>query len=145
MIFNKSISIVLSGLFFIFLALLFSSVSVMFLNGGLLPVVGIFLFVIFYFITKVFYNYLRNDDFYKNNRTRSSDKPGEKYIIKGEKDYKKIFRHHNIYILWSVTLLLYARVPERPKGEDLRSSGIGLRGFESLPLHFLIILLFYDS
>ena len=53
--------------------------------------------------------------------------------------------HHNIYILWSVTLLLYARVPERPKGEDLRSSGIGLRGFESLPLHFLIILLFYDS
>ena len=98
MIFNKSISIVLSGLFFIFLALLFSSVSVMFLNGGLLPVVGIFLFVIFYFITKVFYNYLRNDDFYKNN-------PGEKYIIKGEKDYKKIF-----LVIWLIAILILTSV-----------------------------------
>ena len=105
MIFNKSISIVLSGLFFIFLALLFSSVSVMFLNGGLLPVVGIFLFVIFYFITKVFYNYLRNDDFYKNNRTRSSDKHGEKYIIKGEKDYKKIF-----LVIWLIAILILTSV-----------------------------------
>ena len=37
-------------------------------------------------------------------------------------------------ILWH----LYARVPERPKGKDLRSFGIGLRGFESLPLHYFI-------
>ena len=41
--------------------------------------------------------------------------------------------------------ILYARVPERPKGEDLRSSGIGLRGFESLPLHYLYFLRFFHS
>ncbi len=41
---------------------------------------------------------------------------------------------HNMYYCYYV----YAGVPERPKGEDLRSSGIGLRGFESLPLHYLI-------
>ena len=39
--------------------------------------------------------------------------------------------------------LLYAWVPERPKGKDLRSFGIGLRGFESLPLHYFIILVFF--
>ena len=44
-----------------------------------------------------------------------------------------------IYILWNIISILYARVPERPKGEDLRSSGIGLRGFESLPLHYFMI------
>lgn len=33
-----------------------------------------------------------------------------------------------------------AGVPERPKGEDLRSSGVGLRGFESLPLHFILFM-----
>ena len=34
-------------------------------------------------------------------------------------------------------------MPERPKGEDLRSSGIGLRGFESLPLHYSLKLYFF--
>lgn len=101
MIFNKSISMVLSGLFFIFLALLFSSISVMFLDGGLLPVIGIFLFVIFYFITKMFYNYLRNDNLYKNNREKSSDKPGEKYLIKGESDNKKLF-----IVIWLIVILI---------------------------------------
>lgn len=38
----------------------------------------------------------------------------------------------------------YARVPERPKGEDLRSSGIGLRGFESLPLHYSLKTVFFS-
>ena len=36
-------------------------------------------------------------------------------------------------------LYCYARVPERPKGKDLRSFGVDLRGFESLPLHFFKI------
>ena len=44
-----------------------------------------------------------------------------------------------IYILCNPISILYARVPERPKGKDLRSFGVGLRGFESLPLHFSII------
>ena len=30
---------------------------------------------------------------------------------------------------------VYAGVPERTKGVDSRSSGVGLQGFESLPLH----------
>ena len=49
------------------------------------------MFVIFYFITRVFYNYLRNDEKYKNNRQVSSDMPGEKYYTKGESDPKKLF------------------------------------------------------
>lgn len=111
MIFNRNVSIILSGVLFIFLTLLFSSVSVMFLNGGLLPIVGIFLFVIFYFIARLFYNYLRNDDFYKNDRNRSSDKPGEKYIVKGKSDNKKLFIVIwliGILILTSVSLWLYS-------------------------------------
>ncbi|WP_305515181.1 MULTISPECIES: hypothetical protein [unclassified Methanobrevibacter] len=111
MIFNKGISIVLSGVFLLFLALLFSTISVMFLNGGLLPVIGIVMFVIFYFITRTFYNYLRNDDQYKNNRRVSSDMPGEKYITKGESDIKKVFIVAwliVITILVSVALWLYS-------------------------------------
>ena len=101
MIFNKTVSLVLSALFFIFLCLLFSSISVMFLKGGLLPVVGLFLFVIFYFITRIFYNYLRNDEYYKNTRQRSSDKKGEKYITKGEFDIKKVF-----VVIWVILILI---------------------------------------
>ena len=44
-----------------------------------------------------------------------------------------------VYILCYPISILYARVPERPKGKDLRSFGIGLRGFESLPLHYFMI------
>ena len=52
----------------------------------------------------------------------------------------------NIYISYDTIFILYAGVPERPKGEDLRSSGIGLRGFESLPLHYSVIFkIFLDS
>ena len=101
MIFNKSISIVLSALFLLFLMLLFSTVSVMFLKGGLLPFVGLVMFVIFYFITRIFYNYLRNDDKYKNNRKTSSDVPGEKYFTKGESDPKKIF-----IVVWLIVILI---------------------------------------
>ncbi|WP_405295432.1 hypothetical protein [Methanobrevibacter sp.] len=101
MIFNKGISIVLSGLFLLFLMLLFSSVSVMFLNGGLIPVMGVVMFVIFYFITRVFYAYLRNDDKYKNNKKISSDMPGERYITKGESDIKKVF-----VVVWVLVILI---------------------------------------
>ena len=43
-------------------------------------------------------------------------------------------------IKYYLLYVLYAWVPERPKGKDLRSFGIGLRGFESLPMHYFIIL-----
>ena len=105
MIFNKTLSLILSALFFIFLGLLFSSISVMFLKGGLLPIVGLFFFVIFYFITRVFYNYLRNDDYYKNTRQRSSDKKGEKYITKGDSDIKKLF-----VVVWVIVILILTSV-----------------------------------
>ena len=105
MIFNKTVSIILSGLFFLFLGLLFSTISAMFLHGGLLPVVGIVIFVIFYFITRMFYNYLRNDDKYKNTRQRSSDVPGEKYLIKGESDPKKVF-----IVIWVIVILILTSV-----------------------------------
>ena len=111
MIFNKTISLILSGLFLLFLCLLYSTVSVAFLKMGSLSIVGLLVFVIFYFITRMFYNYLRNDDYYKNNRQMSSDKKGEKYITKGESDYKKIFIVAwliIILILTSVSLWLYS-------------------------------------
>lgn len=105
MIFNKGISILLSALFFMFLMLLFSSVSALFLNGGLLPFVGVFMFVIFYFITRAFYGYLRNDDKYRNNRQISSDMPGEKYFTKGESDIKKVF-----IVVWVIVILILTSV-----------------------------------
>ena len=105
MIFNKTISLILSALFFVFLGLLFSSISVIFLKGQLLPIIGLFLFVIFYFITRMFYNYLRNDDYYKNNKQKSSDKPGEKYITKGESDSKKLF-----VVIWFLVILVLTSV-----------------------------------
>ena len=122
MIFNKGISIVLSGLFFLCLALFFSTLSVIFLKGGLLPVVGLVMFVIFYFITRVFYNYLRNDEKYKNNRQVSSDMPGEKYYTKGESDPKKLF-----IVIWLIVILILTSVSlwlwmgtQAAKGEGLK-------------------------
>ena len=105
MIFNKTVSIILSGLFFVFLGLLFSAISVMFLKGGLLPIIGLVMFFIFYLITRMFYNYLRNDDFYKNTRERSSDVEGEKYITKGESDPKKLF-----LVIWLIVILILTSV-----------------------------------
>ena len=105
MIFNKTVSIILSGLFFVFLGLLFSAISVMFLKGGLLPIIGLVMFFIFYLITRMFYNYLRNDDYYKNTRQKSSDKKGEKYITKGESDNKKLF-----IVIWVIVILILTSV-----------------------------------
>ena len=105
MIFSKGISIILSGLFLLFLMLFFSIISIMFLNGGLIPVIGIVLFVIFYFITRLFYNYLRNDDKYKNTRQTSSDMPCEKYFTKGESDSKKLF-----VVIWLLIILVLTSV-----------------------------------
>lgn len=105
MIFNKSISIVLSGLFFIFLALLFSTISLTFLNGRIISIAGVIIFVILYFITRAFYNYLRNDEKYKNNRQMSSDMPGEKYLTKGESDPKKKF-----VVVWVIVIMVLAAV-----------------------------------
>ena len=73
----------------------------MFLNGGLVPVIGVVMFVFFYFVTRVFYNYLRNDDQYRNNRQTSSDMPGEKYITKGSADSKKLF-----VVIWLMVILV---------------------------------------
>jgi hypothetical protein len=87
------------------LMLVMSSIVVVFFNGGSIPFIGIAFVVIFYFITRMFYNYLRNDDFYKNNRQHSSDKPGEKYITKGKSDSKKMF-----IIVWVIVILILAAV-----------------------------------
>lgn len=73
----------------------------MFLNRGLIPVIGLVMFVIFYYIARVFYNYLRNDDYYKNNRQISSDAPGEKYFTKGDSDFKKLF-----IVIWLLVILV---------------------------------------
>ena len=77
----------------------------MFLNGGLIPVIGIVMFVFFYFITRAFYNYLRNDDQYKNTGQTSSDMPGEKYFTKGESDSKKLF-----IVIWLMVILILISV-----------------------------------
>ena len=53
----------------------------------------------------MFYNYLRNDELYKNTSKRSSDSPGEDYIIKGDKDFKKIF-----IIVWVMVILILAAI-----------------------------------
>jgi type IV secretory pathway component VirB8 len=53
----------------------------------------------------MFYNYLRNDDYYKNTRQYSSDKPNESYMIKGERDNKKIF-----VIVWVIFILILAAI-----------------------------------
>lgn len=103
MIFNKYISISISACLFMFLMLLTSLITITFFKGGSIPFIGIFFVVVYYFIARMFYNYLRNDEFYKNTRKHSSDKPGEKYLIKGERDAKKIF-----LIVWIFVMLVLA-------------------------------------
>ena len=105
MILNKYVAFIVSLCFFMLLMLLASSVTVIFFNGGSIPYIGIAFVAIFYFITRAFYNYLRNDDCYKNARQMSSDKKGERYIIKGEKDSKKLF-----IIGWVLVILVLSAV-----------------------------------
>ncbi len=112
MIFNKYISIFISACLFMFLMLLTSVIALTVFHGGSIPFIGVVFVVIYYFIARAFYNYLRNDDFYKNTRQHKSDMKGEKYWIKGERDNKKIFLILWIFvilILTAVSLLLYYR------------------------------------
>lgn len=102
MIFNKYISIILSACLFMLLMLLISSIIAI---VGSIPYIGLIFVVIFYFAARLFYNYLRNDEFYKNNKNHSSDMKGERYIIKGEKDGKKIF-----IVVWVLVILVLAAV-----------------------------------
>lgn len=102
MIFNKYISMFFSACMFMLMMLIVSSIIAMF---GQIPYIGLFFVVVFYFIARAFYNYLRNDDFYKNNRNHKSDKKGESYIIKGERDSKKIF-----IVVWMMVILVLAAV-----------------------------------
>ena len=67
MIFNKYLSIIISACLFLFLMALTSMLTLSFFKGGPIPFIGLFFVVVFYFISRAFYAYLRNDDFYKNN------------------------------------------------------------------------------
>ena len=102
MIFNKYISLFLSACFFMLLMLIVSSVIAVI---GSIPYIGLVFVVIFYFMTRMFYSYLRNDDFYKNNKNHSSDMEGESYIIKGERDNKKLF-----IVIWVLVILVLAAI-----------------------------------
>lgn len=111
MIFNKYLSIFISACLFMFLMLLTSVVALTAFHGGSVPFLGAIFVVVFYFISRAFYNYLRNDDFYKNTKQHKSDRKGEKYWVKGERDNKKIFVIVWIFailVLTSVSLLLYS-------------------------------------
>ena len=102
MIFNKYLSLVITGVLFLMLMLLLSS-AVMLINPGMNIVFSGIIVIFFIFICMAFYNYLRNDGKYKNTRKRSSDIKGESYITKGESDIKKTF-----IVIWIflMTLLL---------------------------------------
>ena len=105
MIFNKYLSIFFSACLFMFLMFLTSSVASIFFNGGQIPYIGLLFVVVFYFIARAFYNYLRNDDYYKNTKNRSSDKKGENYITKGERDTKKLF-----LVIWVLVILVLSAI-----------------------------------
>ena len=108
MIFNKYISLVITGVLFLMLMLLLSSVVM--LTKWNIIYSGIFI-IVFIFICRAFYNFLRNDEQYKNTRKRSSDIKGESYITKGESDIKKIFLVIWIFImtiLLALTFMLIA-------------------------------------
>ena len=108
MIFNKYVSLVIAGVLFLMLMLLLSSVVM--LTKWNIIYSGIFI-IVFIFICRAFYNFLRNDEQYKNTRKRSSDIKGESYITKGESDIKKIFLVIWIFImtvLLAITFLLIA-------------------------------------
>ena len=61
------------------LMLLLSS-AVMLIKPGMNIVYSGIIILAFIFICRAFYNFLRNDDEYKNTRKRSSDIKGELYI-----------------------------------------------------------------
>ena len=103
MIFNKTISLILSACLFILMLIITSSAIMMFMPKGQLPFVGVILIVAFYFISRVFYSYLRNDNYYKNSKNYTSDRKGERYITKGESDSKKMF-----IVIWIIIILLLA-------------------------------------
>ncbi|MBR2558686.1 MAG: hypothetical protein IKE95_10035 [Methanobrevibacter sp.] len=104
MILNKYVSMLLSACLFMLLMFVTSSVSV-FVKGGFVQYIGLVFIVVYYFIARVFYNYLRNDDVYKNSRKYSSDREGEKYLYKGESDNKKIF-----IIVWILVILFLSAI-----------------------------------
>ena len=108
MIFNKYVSLVITGVLFLMLMLLLSSFVM--LTKWNIVYSGIFI-IVFIFICRAFYNFLRNDEQYKNTRKRSSDIKGESYITKGESDIKKIFLVIWIFImtiLLALTFILIA-------------------------------------
>ena len=110
MIFNKYISLVITGVLFLLLMLLLSS-AVMLMKPGMNIVYSGIMIIAFIFICRAFYNFLRNDDEYKNTRKRSSDIKGESYITKGESDIKKIFLVVWVFImtiLLAVTFVIIA-------------------------------------
>lgn len=102
MIINKYISLVITGVLFLMLMLLLSSI-VMIVSPGMNIVFSGVIVIVFVFICRAFYNYLRNDDEYKNTKKRSSDIKGESYITKGESDIKKVFL---IFWIFLMTILL---------------------------------------
>ena len=104
MIINKYVSLVITGVLFLMLMLLLSSVAVLMGPGTNIVFSGI-LILAFVFICREFYRYLRNDDKYKNTRKRSSDVKGEFYITKGESDIKKIF-----IIFWVILMTIILAV-----------------------------------
>ena len=92
------------------LMLLLSS-AVMLIKPGMNIVYSGIIILAFIFICRAFYNFLRNDDEYKNTRKRSSDIKGESYITKGESDIKKIFLVVWVFImtiLLAVTFVIIA-------------------------------------
>ncbi|WP_295726914.1 hypothetical protein [uncultured Methanobrevibacter sp.] len=110
MIFNKYISLVITGVLFLMLMLLLSS-AVMLIKPGMNIVYSGIIILAFIFICRAFYNFLRNDNEYKNTRKRSSDIKGESYITKGESDIKKIFLVVWVFImtiLLAVTFIIIA-------------------------------------
>ena len=110
MIFNKYVSLVITGVLFLLLMLLLSSVVMLIKPAGGIVYSGI-LIIVFIFICGAFYNFLRNDNEYINTRKRTSDIKGESYITKGESDIKKIFLVVWIFImtiLLSITFIIIA-------------------------------------
>ena len=92
------------------LMLLLSS-AVMLIKPGMNIVYSGIIIIAFIFICRAFYNFLRNDNEYKNTRKRSSDIKGESYITKGESDIKKIFLVVWVFImtiLLAVTFVIIA-------------------------------------
>ncbi len=104
MIFNKYISLVITGVLFLMLMLLLSS-AVMLIKPGMNIVYSGIIIIAFIFICRAFYNFLRNDNEYKNTRKRSSDIKGESYITKGESDIKKIF-----LVVWVFIMTIFLAV-----------------------------------